>query len=107
VKINDVSDGKLSYASREANARDPQAKPLIDRALKPTVRRLDITVLVRVAGEVVRRAQTVMVNRFPIPFGEVPAAALREFMGRRRQIIGAVLDRYAAEPLECRLHAGA
>src|ERR1700722_11652381 len=45
-----------------------------------------------------------MIDQLSIPLGEVPAATLRKFMGRRGQVIGAVFDRNAAQAPERSLH---
>src|ERR1019366_3989598 len=85
--------------------RPAQPQSLVDGVLQPTIRRLDIAVLRRVAGEVARSAQTIMISQLAIPFGELAPAALCQFMGCRRQVIGAVLDRHTTEPPKRRLHA--
>ena len=59
----------------------------------------------RVAGEVARGAQAIVVDQFAVALGEVPAAALRQLVGCRRQIVGAVFDRHTAETPEGGLHA--
>src|SRR5450631_2167097 len=87
-----IEEALVCFARRE-RARPSQPKTLIDGVLQATVGRLDIAVLVRVAGEVARGSQPVMIDQLSVPFGEVPATALCELVSRRRQIIGAVLDR--------------
>ena len=79
--------------SKIARAAQPQA--LIDRALELTVGRLDIPVLVGVTREVARCTQPIVLEQLAVALGEIPAAAPRQFVRRRREVVGAMLQRHA------------
>lgn len=77
--------------------RSTQPQPLIDGVLQVPVRRLDISVLMGVAGEVARAAQPIVTEQLLVAHGEVSTAALGELVRRRREIVRPVLTGGATE----------
>ena len=57
----------------------------------------------RVAGEVTRGSQAVVIEQLPIAHREIPTAAVGQIMGRGRQIIGAMLLGHTAQAPQRRL----
>src|ERR1700730_8335772 len=91
--------------ARDEGARSAQPQPLVDRVLEMSVCRLDIAVLVGVAGEVARSAQSIVIDQLPIPLGKVTTAALRQLVRGRREVVSTMLDRNATQAPQRALHA--